>query len=70
MLNNRKYAGGLAEEAAGYNRSAPTELRPRYIHTPAVTGGITVHTETAVHFDTAVEFSSEQNLKNLRFSEI
>ncbi|KAF9452096.1 hypothetical protein P691DRAFT_772566 [Macrolepiota fuliginosa MF-IS2] len=80
MLNNRRYAGGLMEEAAAYalesvalerRKSVNAGLRPRYVHTPGVTDGITVHTETAIRFDNAIALATEQNLKqNIRFSEV
>jgi len=80
MLNNRKYAGGLMEEAVAYTlenvalerrKSMTAGLRPRYIHAPGVTDGISVHTETAIRFDNAAAFAAEQNLKqSIRFSEV
>lgn len=71
MLNNRKYAGGIAEESAGYTGNTPAvELRPRYIHAPDVGDGITVHRETAIQFDTVSPLSSNQHLKPLRYSEV
>lgn len=69
MMNNRRFAGGVNEEAVALGVAEPAiQLRPRHVHAKEA---VVVGKEMAVHFDNVSSSSYGLNGEpKVRFSEI